>query len=628
MKRSLLFATLAVAIMMNVAPASGAGSNVRLTNDFPGGGYVSSYTLATGQPYTDDVLAECSVARGRQNEPAVEIDPANPNVIIGSSNDYCGVYQPPGDPAPDPTGPIWLGYYRSQNGGVSFTSSLVPGYPGDTSPYASRAHIRTASSGDPVIAWDTHGRVFMGSESSDDPAGSPKSYGDQWVATYDNPTGTAPTRDLSKDGLRFVRSEIVARGSSAPGLLGKFHDKTAIEVDRTGGPGDGNVYFAEARYTGNGGASIYFARSTDHGATWSQLQKVSASVQDIQFPDISVTGNGHVYVTFRQFGTKSTPDAVIYTKSTDFGRSFSRTQVVTTFTPADAQDVAAPFAPAHPTSAPDDRDSEEAREAKGSVARDCGDFDAACQSGFTFFRRDTQVRSTADQHASNDNVYIVYDATKPSTVTSSTSTYSSAGPGKVGQSAIYFVRLDGATGAHTAPQLVDDPQTGHQIFPDIAVDQGVIHVLWWDSRNQQAPYSVQLPIGNNASRHVVPALDVYAKSKTVTATSWPTTAQPLTSVRSNPNYEQFSNRTVPFAGDYLWISAVGSNVYGVWTDWRNTVAGPDPRESTDPNNPAEPDEDADVLQCRTYDSATQTWSGDTCPHDGGVDQDIYGGTAP
>ena len=40
-------------------------SNVRLTNDAGGTGYVSAYTLATGIPYTDPVLQECSLSRGR-----------------------------------------------------------------------------------------------------------------------------------------------------------------------------------------------------------------------------------------------------------------------------------------------------------------------------------------------------------------------------------------------------------------------------------------------------------------------------------------------------------------------------------------------------------------------------------
>ena len=45
------------------------------------------------------------------------------------------------------------------------------------------------------------------------------------------------------------------------------------------------------------------------------------------------------------------------------------------------------------------------------VARDCGGFADHCASGYTFFRRDTQERATADQFdPAHDYVYVVYDA--------------------------------------------------------------------------------------------------------------------------------------------------------------------------------------------------------------------------
>src|SRR5437773_7831391 len=116
--------------------------NTRLTNDAFGlGGYVSDYTLVTGAPYTDSVLTACSQSRGRQNEPAVAVDPRNPQVIVGSSNDYCPVFQADGTFLG--LGDVWLGYYRSEDAGMSFVSSLVPGYQGDASAYATRAHVRT-----------------------------------------------------------------------------------------------------------------------------------------------------------------------------------------------------------------------------------------------------------------------------------------------------------------------------------------------------------------------------------------------------------------------------------------------------------------------------------------------------
>src|SRR5205085_9473708 len=257
---------IAAAMVSAIASFQPAAPNTRLTNDNgANGGYVSDYTLAAGNPYTDATLQECSISGGRQNEPAIAVDPRNTSVLLGSSNDYCGVYNR-GIPA-GAVGPIWLGYYRSLNAGSSWTSSLVPGYPDDSSPDAALSQARTSTAGDPVIAWDAHGRAFFGSESSGDPAGTAKTFGDVWVARYRNPDGAdAPT--TGRDGLEYYGTTVVASGSSAPNLLGKFHDKTSIEADRTGGRCDGNVYFAWARFTGNVGQSnIYVSRSTDHGVT-------------------------------------------------------------------------------------------------------------------------------------------------------------------------------------------------------------------------------------------------------------------------------------------------------------------------------------------------------------------------
>ena len=75
-----------------------------------------------------------------------------------------------------------------------------------------------------MIAWDGHGRVFMGSESSDDPAGTAKTFGDVWVARYVNPVEAAggdPDAsgvDTAKDGLVYSGTKVVASGSSAPGF--------------------------------------------------------------------------------------------------------------------------------------------------------------------------------------------------------------------------------------------------------------------------------------------------------------------------------------------------------------------------------------------------------------------------
>ena len=626
---------LAVFFAVGGAVASTPGGDVRLTNDCHpdpgcGAGYVSAYTLATGVPYTDATLDECTISHGRQNEPAVAVDPRNTSVLLGSSNDYCGVYNAnDADGHPIPVGPIWLGYYRSENAGSSFVSSLVPGYPDDASPYGAIAkrQVRTAGSGDPVIAWDAQGRAFFGSESSDDPAGTPKTFGDAWVATFDNPGG--PTGDPQNDGKRYRQTVVVARGSSAPNLLGKFNDKTAIEADHNSdGRCDNDVYFSWSRFTGNaGGVSIYFSRSTDHGVTFGNPRKVSQTISDVQFPDIAVTGNSNVYLVFRSFasGRGSEGNSIYYVRSTDCGATFTRPQLLQDFIPNDAQDVSDPEA-APPQSAPDDPGFEEEPSEAGD-ARDCGDFDAHCESGYTFFRRDTQPRATADQFdtANPDRFYVVYDATKPGTEAPTGTTYGTTESGVGSQAGIFFLRVNGANGTKVGPSLIDAQPIGHQIFPDISADnpsassRGTLHAIWWDSRNDGC-YSVTRPIGNCANRTTVPSLDAWGASSTNFGASWAPTR--LSDVTSNPNYEQFADRTVPFAGDYLYVSSVNDFAFGVWTDWRDTLQGIDPREDPEDEDGAT----ADVHQCRVF--ADGAWSGDRCPHDRGLDQNIYGDLAP
>lgn len=593
-------------------------ADVRVTNDSTGtGGYVSAYTLATGIPYTDAVIAECSKAQGRQNEPAAAMNPRDPRVIVASSNDYCGTYAGSPDSGPFvPSGPIWLGYYRSENSGSTFTSSLVPGYPGDSSPYGALAAVRTASSGDPVIAWDNHGRVYFAAESSDDPAGTKKTFGDEWVARFDNPGGESG--NTLNDGKRFLGSVMVAKGSSAPNLLGKFNDKTALEADRTGGACDGHVYFSWSRFTGNS-SNIYFSRSTNHGVTWSQPMMLTSNVMNVQDPDIAVTGNGNVYVTFDQGATRSgQQDAVMMAKSTDCGATFSKPTLVTTFTTYTAQDVVSPQ-PVPPAAAPDDPALEEGQ-TPGSLARDCGDFQDACVSGYTFFRRSTAPRASADQKdKTHEWIYVVYDASKPGTEVATGTSYGSIQPGTGSQSAVFFILVDGAAGTVTGPVLIDDQPVGHQFFADISADDGYLHVVWWDSRNDPY-YSPARPVGNNANGVTSASLDAWSAASSDHGQTWVSKMR-LSSVTTNPNYEQFDNRSVPFAGDYLWITSVGTQAFATWTDWRDTVAGPDPREPVSADS-------ADVKQCRTFDIASHTWTTDSCPHAGGLDQNIYGSVAP
>jgi hypothetical protein len=145
-------------------------------------------------------------------------------------------------------------------------------------------------------------------------------------------------------------------------------------------------------------------------------------------------------------------------------------------------------------------------------------------------------------------------------------------------------------------------------------------------------YSATRPVGNCASGGTVPPLDALASSSTDGGATWSTGVR-LSDVTSNPNFEQFSDREVPFAGDYLWITSLGSYSFGTWADCRDTKAGTDPRETPEDEDAAS----ADVYQCRIVEQVagpkknsppTNAWSSDICPHSGGIDQNIYGDLAP
>src|SRR5712692_3808436 len=132
-----------------------AGANVRVTVD-QASSYVSADQLSGGS-YMDGVLTRCGVDRRMQNEPTLAIDPRNTSIWAAGSNDYCTV----------PTaGDAWAGFYRSSDGGTTWTDSLLPGYKGDTSaqgsssPLAAMVAGGALAAGDPQMSWDGQGDLF------------------------------------------------------------------------------------------------------------------------------------------------------------------------------------------------------------------------------------------------------------------------------------------------------------------------------------------------------------------------------------------------------------------------------------------------------------------------------------
>ena len=548
--------------------------------------------------------------RRQGNEPFTVIDPTDPDLIVAGWNDYCLT----------DLGAGWQGFAFSSDRGETWTDSIVPGYPQDTSPegMASPLFGTHTDAGDPIAAFDNEGNLFVGGIAFN--RAGPIN-GDVYVATYltDPHTSGFP--------VDYQRTRVVGRGTPSRNFQGVFQDKPMLEVDRTSGEHEGNVYVCWSRFTGLGQNRILFSRSTDAGATFSRPFSITTpGLASVQGCDIAIEGDGDVYVTFRTFDDSSShrADGLGFARSTDGGASFSDAELIRTITP---------YAPADPT-------------------RDCGDGPFECTSGFVFHRVPLEPRSTADQHSSDDGVFLIYNEIRPGSTEPSETTFSSAGGGQVGQSLVYVVasRNDGATWSE--PVAVDPASEGHQFFPDIDALDGTLAVVWQDNRNDD-DYSVQFPIGNTLDEDgnaissggslTDPDDDIVnsyiALASTTGALSFGGSVQ-VSSEGHQSAYEMFGNRDIPFHGDYNWISLAtdGDTLFGYasWSDDRNVVPGQDPRELEAQDGF---DDGFDVLQCRDdlADSVAGLLSsemplarrdapfgGDTCGNSGGLDQDIFG----
>ena len=108
----------------------------------------------------------------------------------------------------------------------------------------------------------------------------------------------------------------------------------------------------------------------------------------------------------------------------------------------------------------------------------------------------------------NPLVYVVLDPVVPGSEVPTGTTYGAVEVGVGGQSAVYALSFNPLTGQKTGPVRIDPQANGHQLFADVAADSGVVHVLWWDSRNDRC-YSPARPVGNCADRTLTASLDAY-----------------------------------------------------------------------------------------------------------------------
>ncbi|MEL7313255.1 MAG: hypothetical protein AAFN07_17200, partial [Pseudomonadota bacterium] len=97
----------------------------------------------------------------QQNEPSVAYSSRNNLHLLAGANDYRAV-DVPGLPGGQETGDSWLSYYWSTNGGASWQSTLIPGYPQDPSCLGPNPPVLCgyAAGADPVVRAGVNGMFY------------------------------------------------------------------------------------------------------------------------------------------------------------------------------------------------------------------------------------------------------------------------------------------------------------------------------------------------------------------------------------------------------------------------------------------------------------------------------------
>jgi hypothetical protein len=465
-----------------------------------------------------------------QNEPTLAIDPRNHSVWTSGSNDYCTV----------PTaGDAWPGFYRSTDGGASWTDSLLPAYLGDTSSQGTGSPLHplvlggSIAGGDPVQAWDGSGDLFyMGNNFSrgvlnGNSGGTRDNIGSIWVATY----APSDPNDTSTDGSQYVRTVLVDTNTFGKG---QSTDKTALAAD----PVTGNVYAAWSNFHAGGCNQILFSRSTDHGQTFSPPLKLSSGICGNQGPSIAIGAGGHVYVAWEGTtgGTNAqAPGSVTgaaFVSSSNSGVTFSKASLATTYTPFTSEEFS------------------------GNGARECGDVPFNCPTGFTFPRFDLAGPYLAADNV-NGTLVMGFQVEQP------------GGQGQIE----YTYSTDGGT-SWSSNALLDPSSSGHQFFPFLTASHGRVSAIFYDSRNDPNYDPTRAPC-NTANGVTSACLNVRYAESSDGGKTWSPSIQ-VTDTPTNPNLEQFGGRLVPFFGDYITVAAQGDTIGAAWTDQRNAALGTEP----------------------------------------------------
>ena len=242
----------------------------------------------------------------QRNEASCDVSPDNALVVLCANNDYRGIER---------FGDSWIGLTQSRDGGLTWRSRLLSGFPSAPSGIGAADPVVRTVPGLGLVAYITLSRT--------DDRGSLSL---ALLAARNKENG---------DPYEFLERRVIGTGTP-----GRFNDKPAmaVELSNAGGTIDvagrtiprATIHYAYAVFPGNennSSSQIYHLLSEDYGRTWTSPRKLSESLGMNQGVDISVAGTT-VVAAWRQVADTNQQDGIVFARSGDGGQTWSKPAVL------------------------------------------------------------------------------------------------------------------------------------------------------------------------------------------------------------------------------------------------------------------------------------------------------------